>query len=196
MADRVYTKEEADAILSRAIELEGHAPATTHAELVATAREIGVNQEALDRAATEVLAQKRDDQAVRAMRARQWRGFLAHLVPYLCVGALLGFLNIMTGGFPWAVIPMLGWGIGLASHLLVVAMPDEARLRRRVQRDRDRARRREERRAGPGARVGSRVESSQGRVRVEPPGGGEAALDEADADATEREESSAGRRRA
>jgi hypothetical protein len=161
MADRVYSKEEADAILARAIELHGHGEATSHAELVATAREIGVAPEALEKAAAEVLGRRSDDQALRALRARQWRGFFAHLVPYVCVGMLLGFINVATGGFPWAVIPMLGWGIGLASHLLAVALPDEEKLRRRVARQRER----ESWRAAP-AQVGAAV-AGRGRVRVE-----------------------------
>jgi hypothetical protein len=169
MADRVYNKEEADAILARAIELQGHGEATSHAELVATAREIGVAPEALEKAAAEVLARRRDDQALRALRARRWRGFYAHLVPYVCVGMLLGFINVVTGGFPWAVIPMLGWGIGLASHLLAVALPDEEKLRRRVARQRDR----ESERAAS-VRVGARAygQEPSGRVRIEAGGGG------------------------
>jgi 2TM domain-containing protein len=91
-----------------------------------------VTPETLEKAAAEVLAGRHDDQALRALRARQWRGFLAHLVPFVCVGLLLGFINVLTGGFPWAVIPMLAWGIGLASHLLAVVLPDEEKLRRRV----------------------------------------------------------------
>jgi hypothetical protein len=142
MADRVYTKDEADAILARAIELQGRGDATSHMELLATAREIGVPAEALEKAAAEVLEGRRDDQALRALLAGRWRGFYAHLVPFVCVGVLLGFINVVTGGFPWAVIPMLAWGIGLASHLLAVAMPDEQKLRLRV------ARRREGERAG------------------------------------------------
>jgi hypothetical protein len=184
MADRVYSKEEADAILARAIELHGHGEATSHEELVAMAREIGVAPEALDKAAAEVLGRKRDDQALRALRARQWRGFFAHLVPYVCVGMLLGFINVVTGGFPWAVIPMLGWGIGLASHLLVVALPDEEKLRRRVARQLERER--WSGRAAP-ARVGSPavgLEPSAGRVRVEGRGG---AADAGDADIADRE---------
>jgi hypothetical protein len=168
MADRVYSKEEADAILARAIELHGHGEATSHAELLATAREIGVAPEALEKAATEVLGRRTDDQALRALRARQWRGFLAHLVPYVCVGMLLGFINVATGGFPWAVIPMLGWGVGLASHLLAVALPDEEKLRRRVARQRER----ETWRATP-VRVVDKADEKQragGRLRVETAG--------------------------
>ncbi len=166
MADRVYKKEEADAILARAIELQGHGEATPHAELVATAREIGVAPEAIEKAAAEVLGRRRDDHALRALRARQWRGFFVHLVPYVCVGMLLGFINVATGGFPWAVIPMLGWGIGLASHLLAVALPDEEKLRRRVARLQER-----ERGRTAALRVdaeASEREPSGGRMRVRP----------------------------
>jgi hypothetical protein len=176
MPDRVYSKEEADAILARAIELQGHGQATSHAELAATAREIGVAPEALERAAAEVLSRRRDDQVLRALRARQWRGFLAHLVPYLSVGLLLGFINFTTGGFPWAVIPMLAWGIGLASHLLAVALPDEGKLKWRVERQR-------ERESGRSASVRVSAESaipepSGGRARVDA-GASEARVDRA-----------------
>jgi hypothetical protein len=170
MADRVYSKEEAEAILARAIELHGHGDATSHAELVATARELGVAPEAIEQAAAEVLDRRRDDAALRALRARQWRGFYAHLVPYVSVGLFLGFLNFVTGGFPWALIPMLGWAIGLASHLLVVAMPDEEKLRRRVERERERARRREEKRSERSERREPRElpEPRDEKVRVGP----------------------------
>ena len=42
------------------------------------------------RAAAEVLAGRDDDAAYRALRARQWRGFYAHLLPFVCVGVFLG----------------------------------------------------------------------------------------------------------
>jgi hypothetical protein len=170
MADRVYSKEEADAILARAIEMHGHGEQTSHADLLGTAREIGVAPETLERAAAEVLAGRRDDKALRALRARQWRGFFAHLVPYVCVGMLLGFINVMTGGFPWAVIPMLAWGIGLASHLLVVGLPDEEKLRWRVARQRER-----ESERATSVRASVRApgrESSGGRLRVDTGGRG------------------------
>ena len=167
MADRVYTKDEADAILARAIELQGRGEPASHAELLATAREIGVGPEALEKAAAEVLAGRRDDQALRARRALRWRGFFGHLVPFVGVGVLLGFVNVVTGGFPWAVIPMLAWGVGLASHLFAVAVPDEEELRLRVAR-RDAG----ERRGAPEASMNVIARSSgpgsrSARVRVE-----------------------------
>jgi hypothetical protein len=140
MAGRAYTRDEADAILARALEMHGRGEATSHEDLVAAAREVGVPPEAIEKAAAEILAQRRDEQELAELRARSWRGFFAHLIPYLMVSALLVFLNVMTGGWPWALIVMLGWGVGLASHLFAVAMPDPARLRRRIERRRLRER--------------------------------------------------------
>jgi hypothetical protein len=184
MADRVYSKEEADAILTRAIELHGRGEATSHADLVATAREIGVASETLEKAAAEVLARRHDDQALRALRARQWRGFLAHLVPYLCVGVLLGFINVATGGFPWAVIPMLAWGIGLASHLLAVVLPDEEKLKWRLAHQRERQSRVQ---ASVGMNVrGHGRQPIAGRLRVDA-GASDRTAPDADAAADESE---------
>src|SRR5262249_32903168 len=133
----------------------------------------GIAPEALEKAASEVLVRRRDDQALRALRARQWRGFYAHLVPFVCVGMLLGFINIVTGGFPWAIIPMLAWGTGLASHLLAVTLPDEETLRRRLARQRERE---SLRAAAMGAAARAFEEAPRGaRVRIDAAGGGQAA---------------------
>jgi hypothetical protein len=178
MAGRVYSKEEAEAILARAIELQVHQGATSHDDLVAAAKEVGVSAATIERAASEVLVRKRDDAEMRELRARQWRGLYAHLVPYLMVNALLAFLNFETGGFPWVIIVLLGWGIGLASHLVAVALPDQQKLRRRLERDRAREERRRSRYRGrvedPGA-VGMRVAMEGGELEEQ------AAVEEAEA---------------
>jgi hypothetical protein len=172
MADRVYTKQEVDAILARALELQGHGEATTHQDLVAVGKEIGLPPEAIERAAGEVLARRRVSDDVRALRARSWRGFYAHLLPYLTVSALLAFINlVIVGGPPWFVIVMLAWGVGLGSHLLAVASPDPERLRRKLERQRDRAERRSRH-----ARVAS---GSRVRVKAADPEPEEELLDEA-----------------
>jgi len=161
MPSRVYTKEQADAILARAIDMQ-RGDSTSHDDLVAAAREVGVPAEAIERAAQEVLGQRRDEDDVRALRARAWRGFLAHLVPYVMVNALLAFINVLTGSFPWVIIVMLAWGVGLASHLLAVVMPDREKLLRRVERQRERALRR----AGAIEEVGAAAAGGAARVRV------------------------------
>jgi hypothetical protein len=51
-------------------------------------------------------------------RRRHRRDVRAHLRSYLLVMALLVTIWLLTtpGGFFWPIWPMLGWGIGLASH--------------------------------------------------------------------------------
>jgi hypothetical protein len=130
------------------------------------------------------VARRRDDEALRALRARKWRGFFAHLVPYLLVNTLLAFINVFAGGPPWVIIVMLAWGIGLGSHLFAAAVPDEHGMRRRLERERERERRREVRAV--------RVEPEAVRARVEPVERDEAALAEAEGDgpSSERRRSS------
>ncbi len=99
-----------------------------------------------------------------------------HLVPYLLVNVLLAFINVMTGGFPWMVIVLLGWGIGLGSHLLSVALPDQRNLRRRIERQRSRDARRQ---GHLRSRVGESVGDGTGGVRVA--GQSEVAIEEEEA---------------
>ncbi|MFW6292138.1 MAG: 2TM domain-containing protein, partial [Spirochaetota bacterium] len=49
-------------------------------------------------------------------------GFRAHLISYVGVNAGLFFIWSMSmfGGFPWFLIPLLAWGIGVASHYVGV----------------------------------------------------------------------------
>lgn len=62
-------------------------------------------------------------------QAKERVGFQAHLRTYLIINAGLWLIYLLTslssgpkGGFyfPWPLFPMLGWGIGLASHYLAV----------------------------------------------------------------------------
>jgi hypothetical protein len=178
MAKRAYTREEADAILARALDLQGRGDSTSHDDLVAAGREVGVSREAIDRAAEELLSARRDDSALREIRARAWRGFFAHLVPYALVNVLLAFTNALTGPPPWVLFVTFGWGIGLGSHLLAVANPDPRKLRRRLEWER--------RLAARETTAAVRVGLAGGPVRVRT--GGEATGSEVDeeADAAER----------
>lgn len=50
-------------------------------------------------------------------RVRKIKGFYMHAIQYCVVIPVLFLINIMTNtDYIWAFWPMLGWGIGLASH--------------------------------------------------------------------------------
>jgi hypothetical protein len=46
-------------------------------------------------------------------------GFYIHALVYVCVNLGLFAWNLYTGGHRWHVLPLLGWGLGLAIHGLV-----------------------------------------------------------------------------
>jgi hypothetical protein len=67
------------------------------------------------------------------------RDLQAHLLAYVLVNLLLNavYLLTMPGGFYWPIIPLLGWGIGVAFHIWDVYAPEGPR-EERIQREMDR----------------------------------------------------------
>lgn len=54
-------------------------------------------------------------------RVKEKKGFYSHLTSYLVVGSFFFILNMITDPWDWWFYwPMLGWGIGLASHYFKV----------------------------------------------------------------------------
>jgi class 3 adenylate cyclase len=67
----------------------------------------------------ENFSQYRDHAVREARKARG--GFTGHFITYASVNAFLIFLNVTVGGrFPWALIPLGGWGIGILQHYFSV----------------------------------------------------------------------------
>jgi hypothetical protein len=72
-------------------------------------------------------------------RAEQVQGLLIHVIVYAVVNAGLFTIDALTGDGWWFFWPMLGWGIGLAIHAMVLFVPvfspewAEERARRQVE---------------------------------------------------------------
>jgi hypothetical protein len=147
---RSYSREEAQAILARAVERQhGAGDQLSHDELLGIARELGVSRESLEAAAAGIGDEVAVEREVRLRVVRARRGFLFHLVPFLLVNLLLVTINVMTSSFMWFLFPLLAWGVGLGSHALAALSPDREKIaekvRRRMERERERERRRAER---------------------------------------------------
>jgi hypothetical protein len=178
---RTYTKEEVQAILSRAVERQ-HAQADllSHEELVAVGRELGVSREAIDAAAREAVGgdgvtaggaaaessalghglgrgpgtfaeQVKGEVEVRVARTR--RRFARHFVTYAMVMVLLATINLMTGGPLWFVWAALGWGIGVALHAMSALAPDRVGIEAKARKRIEREARRDGARVDAGVRV-------------------------------------------
>lgn len=53
------------------------------------------------------------------VRSGKKNEFYVHLAIYLVVNCVMVILNLtVTKGFPWAIFPLIGWGIGLFFHRL------------------------------------------------------------------------------
>lgn len=63
-----------------------------------------------------------EDELVQRARKRvgMKMGFYIHLLVYVLVNTGLGVLSTLRGGEHWPLVPLLGWGLGLAIHGIVV----------------------------------------------------------------------------
>ncbi|MEM7186737.1 MAG: 2TM domain-containing protein [Bacteroidota bacterium] len=44
------------------------------------------------------------------------RDFYGHLTIYLIFVVVFIWINSYSGGFPWAIFPIAGWGLGVLGH--------------------------------------------------------------------------------
>ena len=76
--------------------------------------------DAFERAAQrehDIRRQHREQRSAREKRA----GLRIHATVYVCVQLLLVSVWALAGaGYPWFLYPLLGWGIGLATHYAAV----------------------------------------------------------------------------
>lgn len=146
MADekgRVYTQDEVNAILSRAVTKHDPSDGLSHDELVDAARQAGIPAEAVEAAAAELEEERRAERELADVKQKSWRRFYASLVSFLIVNAFLVLVNLQTGGHFWAIWPMLGWGFGLLMHLRRILFPDLQRDRARLEKEADKRARKE-----------------------------------------------------
>ena len=59
-----------------------------------------------------------DDLKIQRARQRveKLKGFYINLVLYLMFIPFFIFLNIKSTSFPWAIFPIVGWGLGILGH--------------------------------------------------------------------------------
>lgn len=170
--DPRYTREEVEEILRRAAE-RTHASGDSllHDELLAAAREAGIDVSAVEQAAGELAETRQDRLAVEAWKASRRRAFTSHALTWAVVNAGLFLVNLLTGGVWWFLWPLLAWGVFVAMHgLRAMREPTPAQVERVARRDRRRReaeRKREARRAEREARRHRDREQRERRKRIE-----------------------------
>lgn len=62
------------------------------------------------------ISEKRYERAKE--RVENLKGFYIHFSIYLIMVPVFIFLNFRSTGFPWAIFPIVGWGLGVAGHAM------------------------------------------------------------------------------
>ncbi len=120
----MYTVEEVESILRRALRRKRDSGEITYEELVETARELGIAPGELERAINEQRTTGEYESACEEWKLRRKRKFYDHLRAYLIVNGFLFLLDIMVSGGSWFYFCLLGWGIGLAFDAANAFNPD------------------------------------------------------------------------
>ena len=114
-----YSEEEAEEILRLAARKEsGGIPRD---RLVTMAAELGISAEQIAHAEREFLAKRDAEVERRKGESQVLRDFWSHVATYALVNGGLVLMDIVPDGkIDWAYWPLLGWGIGLACHVVSV----------------------------------------------------------------------------
>jgi hypothetical protein len=154
---RIYTREEADEILRRALvgQASGAADGISHDDLVAAAREVGIPAEALESAASSLGEHRLVTHRVARLRSRKRRAFARHVVIYLIVNFGIFLFDRFDGGGTFFQVPLIIWGVILLVFGVLQLAPNEEALVRRAEKDLEKERRRADKQRRLAARTAS-----------------------------------------
>lgn len=143
MTEKSYSDEEAREILKRAVDFQEREDFQySQQQLMDLGREMGLSNDAIVKAEqawrqtaretpVTALASMNDTSGILATeeaafrRHRMWE-FQIHLVAFVFSILTVFIINLITNGlsFPWFLIVVFGWGIGLASHYMVARLTE------------------------------------------------------------------------
>lgn len=143
----------------------------THDELMETARELGIDPSQLEAAANDYATTAGLEAAREQWKTQRKKKFYEHLWSYIFVNGFLFAINAITGGFPWVIFPILGWGLGLAFDARDAFFPSDRKVERGAQHLLAR-RNREEirdqmRQFGRNFRKGVTIDGKRGKIVIE-----------------------------
>src|SRR5687767_5807581 len=101
-----YSEEDANAILSRAIERQTMGGEMSREQLTAIAAELGIAPEALAKAEEDWHLDREDTEERTEFQRYLRDGFKSHLFAYIGVNAFLFLMNMATDRDPWFLFPL------------------------------------------------------------------------------------------
>lgn len=113
---RRYSDADVNRIIKRALKIDS-AESISHAELLETAAELGIDPDKIE-AAIKIESAAIEKERMRAdFRKRARARFKAGLMGFIGLNSLLFFIDFMTPGGWWFQWPLLGTGIALVGKL-------------------------------------------------------------------------------
>lgn len=118
--ERFESSDPVEEILRIAIRNSGGGTdATLRERLLASASELGISEEAVLQAQKVWEEQRKEQDLFEEYRAQVKQEFWTHAGVYVVVNVLLIIINALTSHYPWAIWPILAWGIGFGCHAVV-----------------------------------------------------------------------------
>jgi hypothetical protein len=112
----LYASEEAQQILQIAIAKETEAGELTRTQLAEIAAELNIAPETLWSAEREWIDLKSTSSQQAIFNQQRHQKFQHHLIRYSIFNSFLLLLNLLAGGYGFALFVALAWGIGLSLH--------------------------------------------------------------------------------
>jgi hypothetical protein len=112
----LYASEEAQQILQIAIAKETEAGELTRTQLAEIAAELNITPETLWSAEREWIDLKSTSSQQAIFNQQRHQKFQHHLIRYSIFNSFLLLLNLLAGGYSFALFVALAWGIGLSLH--------------------------------------------------------------------------------
>lgn len=130
MSEKLYSKQEVDRILRRAMEATSSKGDTlSESEIIRIAEELGIDQNQVRIAMREDASVTQFENAKIIWKKKKKREFYQHLTSYAIVNTFLVGLNVvLIGSISWAIFPILGWGIGLTFDFIESFFPSEEKV--------------------------------------------------------------------
>ncbi|MGB3298620.1 MAG: 2TM domain-containing protein [Phormidesmis sp.] len=112
----LYASEEAQQILQIAIAKETESGELTRSQLAEIAAELNIAPETLWSAEREWIDLKSTSTQQAIFNQQRRQKFQHHLIRYSIFNSFLLLLNLLAGGYGFALFVALAWGIGLSLH--------------------------------------------------------------------------------
>lgn len=114
--------DEVDEILRLAVRKAGvGTDSDLRQRLKQSAAELNISEEELRQAEIEFVKRREEKEELEGRRRQKTQEFQGHLVSYVVVNLFLVTIDLISDRqLGWSIYPLLGWGIGLASHFVRV----------------------------------------------------------------------------